>query len=123
VEGEEVLLVASPSIFAEAITRVLREWGIRVTARVDDLEAVLNRSQAHRPGVIIVNGEETGLPEAEVVKRLSEGVGECQVVFLTPDDNRLIAHRRHQVLNATPADLVSVLRDGLGDLRTRGRAP
>ena len=111
-EGKGVLLVATPSIFAEAIIRVLREWGVELVDRVDNLESAVDRLKTHRSGIVIVNREEAGLSEAGIVERLSNGIGECQVVFLAPGDNRMIVHRRQQVPNATPHDLVSVLREG-----------
>lgn len=110
--SDSVLLIAAHSLFTEAITHILQQEGIEVSARADSLESALPLLKAFQPDVIIAVAEEAGLSDAELLSLLSRSGGDCQIILITLADNRMIVHHRRQVVDATPADLVSVVRRG-----------
>ncbi len=112
--SEQVLLISSHSVFAEAISRILQEAGIQVSARADSLESALPLLQEYQSDVIIAVGEEAGLSDAELLSLLNRSGGDGQIILISLAHNWMIVHHRQQVMDVTPADLISVLRRGSG---------
>ncbi|MBI5030882.1 MAG: response regulator transcription factor [Chloroflexi bacterium] len=106
-----VLIISSHPLFAEGIERILQEDGnLVVVARSRELEDALPLMQDHQPDTIIIDNDEPGLQDAEVVNLLVGNQAERQVIFLTLSGSRMIVYHRQRVEDATPEDLLSMLR-------------
>ncbi len=109
-EKSRILIISEHALFADAITHTLKEEGFLVAATAQNIDAALPLIQKHQPNIIIVDYNEEFTPDAKMFSLLNDGNTERRVIFLTLDGNRMIVHHRHQVGDATPADLISVLR-------------
>ena len=107
-EGARILIVSAYVLFVEAISRILQDQGLEVVAATGDLHAALPLIRQHAPDTIILNGDEHRTLDAELMALLAGQSEDCQVIFFALESNRLVIHRRRQVGNATPADLVSL---------------
>lgn len=106
-----VLIISSHPLFAEGIERILQEDGnFIVVARSRELEEALPLVQQHQPDIIIVDHDEPSLRDAQVVNLLVGNQAERQVIFLTLSGSRMIVYHRRRVEDATPGDLLSMLR-------------
>ena len=109
-EQSRILIISDHALFADAITHTLKEEGILVTASAQSMDAALPLIQKHQPDIIIVDYSADFTPDAKMFSLLNDSNTDRRVIFLTLDGNRMIVHHRHQVGDATPADLISVLR-------------
>ena len=105
-----VLIISSHPLFAEGIERILKEDGnLSIVARSHELQAALPLIQEHQPDTIVIDNDEPGLRDAEVVNLLVGNQAERQVIFLTLSGSRMIVYHRQRVEDATPEDLLSIL--------------
>jgi len=106
-----VLIVSGHSLFAEGIIHILqKESDFDLIARVETLEAALSVVKEQQPCTVIVDYDEPDLRDAKMTSLLIGDQAERQIIFLTLAGNRMIIHQRQQVEDATPADLLAVLR-------------
>ena len=108
-ETGRVLIISSHALFAEAITRLLNEKGIREVAKVNTVASALPVLQEQDIGTIIVDHDDPQLRDAEIVSQLVGYDEAQQVIFLTLAGNRMIVHHRERVENVTPDDLIQAL--------------
>ena len=106
-----VLIISSHPLFAEGIERILQEDGnFSIVARSRELDEALPLIKEHQPDTIIIDNDEPGLRDAEVANLLVGNQAERQVIFLSLSGSRMIVYHRQRVEDATPEDLLSMLR-------------
>jgi DNA-binding NarL/FixJ family response regulator len=105
-----ILIISEHALFADAITHTLKEEGISVAATVKDIDAALPFIQKQRPDIIIVDYSAGFTPDARMFSSSDGDNKDRRVIFLTLDGNKMVVHHRQQMKDATPADLISVLR-------------
>ncbi len=106
-----VLIISSHPLFAEGIERILQEDGnLTVVARSRELLEALPLVEQYQPDTVIVDYDEPGLCDTEVVNLLVGNQDERQIIFLTLSGSRMIVYHRQRVEDATPGDLLSTLR-------------
>jgi DNA-binding NarL/FixJ family response regulator len=106
-----ILIVSNHPLFAEAITHILKDEEIEVVAIAKSLETALPLLKTHRPDTVIIDCNTDCLPNGKMAALLGSSEKDLQVIFLTLADNRMIVHYRQHLGDATPADLISVLRE------------
>lgn len=107
-ESSRVLIISAYALFVEAITHILQEKGLEVMAATGDLPTALPLVCQYAPDTIILNGDEHHTLNLDLIDLLAGRNEDCQVIFFALESNRLVVHRRRQMGNATPADLVSL---------------
>ncbi len=78
------------------------------TAR--DLPSALPLIEAHQPETIIIDADERFTPDPTLLNLLAAGHANRQIIFFALDSNRLVVYEWRYVGDATPADLISILR-------------
>jgi DNA-binding NarL/FixJ family response regulator len=106
VKRDQVLIVSSHPLFAEAITRLLTEAGVHVAGRVDNVDQAVPMLTSQPIKSIIVDHDDPQLRDADVVSQLLGNETAQNVIFLTLAGNQMIVHHRERVKNITPQDLV-----------------
>jgi len=109
-EQSRILIISEHALFADAITRTLEEEGISVAAAAKDMNAALPLIQKHRPDIIIVDYSADFAPDSSMLSLLGESSKDRRVIFLTLDGNKMVVHHRQQMEDATPSNLISVLK-------------
>lgn len=113
--GNRILIISNHPLFAEAITHVLQDEGIQVAEIAPDVKTALPLLKKKDFDTIIVDYNEDHQLDTETVALLHDSSQDQQVIFLTLAGNQMVVHHRQRVSDATPVDLVSVLRSRFSD--------
>ena len=110
-----MLIISGHPLFAEAITQILKEKGVRRVVKVETVADAAPMLQEQGLGTIIVDNDDPQLRDAEVVSQLVGYDEARQVIFLTLAGNQMIVHHRERVENVTPDDLMQALHSSKTD--------
>jgi len=106
VKRDQVLIVSSHPLFADAITRLLTEAGIFVAGQVESVDKAVPLLTSQPIKSIIIDHDDPQVRDADVVSQFLGIETAKNVIFLTLTGNQMIVHHRERVKNITPQDLV-----------------
>jgi len=96
-------------LLQDVVERMLSDQPqVDVVGSAQSWEAAKTQIAASKPNVVIMARSSKELNEAD----LAEIPHSIKIIYLTPDENRIIVHDRQQIRDAALSDLIGALKFG-----------
>ncbi|MBI5030917.1 MAG: hypothetical protein HZB51_10350 [Chloroflexi bacterium] len=106
---EQVLIVSSYPIFAQALERLVREAGYQVMASVAKLDQALNILQPNMSATVIVDCQDIQPRQEEWLPLLQQANATRRIILLSLNRNEMIVHEQRRVTQVNEDDLKQAL--------------
>lgn len=119
-----VLIVGRHNLFHDAISHLLADnSSVVIVGTVSDWVEARQLMASEQPDILIIDHDTAELGEADLAPLLENEERDIKVIYLTLAQNKMIIHKRQQVVNVTATDLLQALTaPGQGSKSSVGNA-
>jgi DNA-binding NarL/FixJ family response regulator len=106
-----LLIIGRHHLFHDGITHLLGEQSdLVLVGRARSWEKAREIMNREQPDVLIIDHDAADLHEGDLAPLLENIEQDIKVIYLTLAQNKMIIHRRQQVVNVTAVDLLHAIQ-------------